>query len=62
MYLVQYLRNNTTAKVPGPGPIAKFVDHGPRLNSNKGGKKRSNKNKKNIIHIVSRSTYYYNQK
>ena len=66
MYPVQYLCNNTTTRVPSPGPTTKFVGTMAQDSVQKrggGGKNRSyKKNKKRRIHIVSRSTYYYSQK
>ena len=59
MYLVEYLRKNTTIKVLGQGPTTKICrDHGPGLDL---GKKRGRK-KKSRIHIKNRSTYYHKEK
>ena len=59
MYLVEYLRKNTTIKVLGQGPTTKICrDHGPGLDL---GKKRGRK-KKSRIHIKNRSMYYHKEK
>ena len=48
MYLVEYLRKNTTIKVLGQGPTTKICrDHGPGLDL---GKKRGRKKKKQNTH------------
>ena len=62
MYPVQYLRNNTTTRIFGPGSTTKLVrtmaqDSVHKKKEKKEKKKEKQQNKKSRIHIVGRSTY-----
>ena len=57
MYPIQYLRKDTTTRVPNPGPIAKLVGT-MAYDSIKKRRREKQPNKKNRIYIVSRSMYY----
>ena len=56
MYPIQYLRKDTTTRVPNPGPTAKLV--GTMAHDSIKKTREKQPNKKNRIHIVSRSMYY----
>ena len=56
MYPIQYLRKDTTTRVPNPRPTAKLV--GTMAHDSIKKTREKQPNKKNRIHIVSRSMYY----